>query len=217
MENMENKFASNLTALRKERGLTQSQLAEKFNYTDKTISKWENGDALPDSQTLFALSQFFGVSMDSLFNGEPFKEKEEKAKGDNKKRWNKLTITLLALSVVWFVAVFAYVQLKIIFGLEYWLAFIWAVPASMIVLVVFNSVWGRVSLNYLIVSVFIWSLLGSLHLQVLEFGINIWPIYFLGIPLQIATLLWSQLKSKKARKEKRRDEKMFYFKTKEKN
>lgn len=196
MENIENKFASNLVALRKEKGLTQSQLAEKFNYTDKTISKWENGDALPDSQTLFALSQFFGVSMDSLYSGDPAREREEKEKGETKIRWNKLIIALLSVIVVWFVAVFAYVQLKLLFNMEYWLAFIWAVPASAIVLLVFNSIWGRKKLNYLIVSVLVWTLIGSLHLQLLECEINIWPVYFLGIPVQIAIALWSQLKSR---------------------
>lgn len=201
---MENKFANNLVALRKSKGLTQSQLAEKFNYTDKTISKWENGDALPDSQTLQALALFFEVSMDCLFAGNPLEEKEEEKKGESKKKWNKLTITLLAVSLVWFVAVFSYVQLKLIDGTEFWLAFIWAVPASMIVLLVFNSIWGKVNLNYLIVSLLIWSLIGAIHLQLLELGVNVWPVYFLGIPLQISTILWSQLKSKKENKNRKK-------------
>ena len=45
-------FARNLLAYRKARGLTQSQLAEKLNYSDKSISKWERGDVLPDIVTI---------------------------------------------------------------------------------------------------------------------------------------------------------------------
>ena len=56
----------NLTELRKARGLTQGQLAEKFAYSDKSISKWEHGEALPDLNTLQELADFYGVTLDYL-------------------------------------------------------------------------------------------------------------------------------------------------------
>ncbi|MBQ8444148.1 MAG: helix-turn-helix transcriptional regulator [Clostridia bacterium] len=199
MEEKENQFSKNLVALRKARGLTQYQLAEQLNYSDKTISKWENGDALPDTPTLYQLSRFFEVSMDSLYNGNPIQDQASVGKEKSRAKWNKLTIALLAVLVVWAVVVFAYVQVKIWLKVDLWILFIWALPASCIVLLVFNSIWGRRRLNYLIISVLIWTLILALHLQILPINENVWPIYFLGIPLQIATILWSQLKTEKKR------------------
>ena len=193
MESNEIQFAKNLVALRKQKGLTQSQLAEKLNYSDKTISKWENGDALPDSQTLFALSRFFETSMDSIYHGNPLEEQNRQNRQTSRTKWNKLIIALLAVLVVWGIAVFVYVQVKILSGDDLWIVFIWALPVSFIVLLVFNSIWGRRKLNYLIISLLIWTTLMSLHLQVLPVN-NIWAVYFIGIPLQIATILWSKLK-----------------------
>ena len=56
----------NLASLRKARGLTQGQIAEKFNYSDKSISKWEHGEMVPDVETLLALADFYGVTVDFL-------------------------------------------------------------------------------------------------------------------------------------------------------
>lgn len=136
--------------------------------------------------------------MDSLYGGDCVKDQEAKSKGDARLRRNKLIITLLAVVAVWFVGVFVYVQLKLIMGADYWLSFIWAVPASCIVIIVFNSIWGKRNLNYIVVSVLVWTLILALHLQLTQAGLqDIWPIYFLGIPLQISIILWSQLKSRR--------------------
>ena len=192
MEETKDQFGRNLVALRKQKGLTQSQLAEKLNYSDKTVSKWENGDALPDTPTLYELSKFFDVSMDCLYKGDLVQNQENTSKQKNRVKVNKFIISLLAVLVVWTVAVFVYVQAKIFDNANLWILFVWAIPASCIVLLVFNSIWGRRKLNYLIISALIWTLILSIHLQILPIN-NVWAIYFLGIPLQIAVLLWSQL------------------------
>ena len=59
-------FAANLKSLRKKAGFTQKSLAEYIGYTEKAISKWESANALPPVETLHALSQLFGVSIDSM-------------------------------------------------------------------------------------------------------------------------------------------------------
>ena len=197
MEDM--KFAKNLVMLRKEQGLTQGQLAEALNYSDKTISKWENGDALADVATLNAICQFFNVTMDDLYNGDIERDRKTKALVVKKDKWNKLVITLLAACFVWFVAVFAYVCVKIFADQSLWILFVYAVPLTVIVLLVFNSIWGNTRRNYLIISFLIWTGLATLHIQYMQFG-NVWPIYFLGIPMQAVTILWSQLKNKTFRK-----------------
>ena len=188
-------FAKNLIKLRKEKNLTQSELAERLNYSDKTVSKWENGDALPDVNTLFALSEFFGVSMDVLYAGDLEKHRQNEKSKDKKSRWNKSIITLMAAAMVWFAVVLAYVCIKLFLNEDAWMLFIYGAVLTFIVLLVFNSIWGKRVLNYLIISLLIWSCLLALHLQMLSVA-NIWPIYFVGIPLQILTILWSQLKKR---------------------
>ena len=64
MKDLRKIIGDNLTELRKRRGLTQLELAEKFNYTDRAVSKWENGDTLPDVEVLYQLCEYYGVTMD---------------------------------------------------------------------------------------------------------------------------------------------------------
>jgi len=73
------------------------------------------------------------------------------------------------------------------------LVFVYAVPVSLIVWLVFNSIWFRPRLNYLIISLLVWSLLATLQLTILPFGYNVWPIYLLGIPAQLIIIIWSKL------------------------
>lgn len=190
-------LSKNLVALRKAKKLTQSELAEQLSYSDKTVSKWENGDAVPDVETLIMIANFFSVSMDDLVS-KPYQElSRQTIKENNHNKWNKSIITLLAVSLVWLTATILYVQAKIIYDVGIWSVFIWAVPVSAIVLLVFNCIWGRRVWGFFIISLLVWSLLASMHIQLLAVGNNIWQIYFLGIPLQIAVILWSQLKRNK--------------------
>lgn len=72
-----------ISLLRKEMGLTQRQLAEKMNLSDRTISKWERGMGCPDISLLNQLSSVFGVNIDSILSGEL---KENDVDGGNMKR-----------------------------------------------------------------------------------------------------------------------------------
>ncbi len=63
---MEKKLAENIRAYRKERGLTQEQLAEVLNVTLSAVSKWETGVAVPDLDMIIALADYFTVSVDVL-------------------------------------------------------------------------------------------------------------------------------------------------------
>ena len=68
--------------------------------------------------------------------------------------------------------------------------------AICLVLVVFNSLWGRYMYLFIILSVLLWSSLVGVQIQLLLFNINIWPIYFIGIPLQVLIILWAALVKK---------------------
>ena len=61
-------FASNLIRLRTAAGMTQAELGEQLNYSDKSISKWERGEAIPDAAVLKRMSEIFGVTVDYLLD-----------------------------------------------------------------------------------------------------------------------------------------------------
>ena len=186
-------LADKIIRLRKKNGWSQEELADKMNVSRQAVSKWENGDAIPDTETLYKISKFFGVKIDSLLT-ENLQENFNKTQTNNyRQAVNKIIITALSIILVWLVAVVAYVQVRIVFKLNYWRIFIWAIPASMILLLIFNAIWGKRLFNFIIISALVWTTLLALHLQLMRIA-DMWPIYFIGIPLQVATILWSQLK-----------------------
>lgn len=197
MENIREIIGENLASLRKEAKLTQLELAEKFNYSDKAVSKWEKGDTIPDIETLYNLCQFYGVTLDYLTHKGSPSEKQKyilQKKGDFRK---KVLITLLLLMIVWMIATIAFVYTSIGMNQGYWQSFIWAVPAScLLVLGVNRRLFRSSTLSFACESIGIWSLLASFYFLFLD--LNPWPIFLLGIPLQAALGMWYFMnKSKK--------------------
>ncbi len=195
MHDVKATIAKNIATLRKSAAMTQTDLAEKLNYSDKAVSKWERAESLPDVSTLIEISELFGVPLDELVKGEtvaPAPSSEAVAF-----RKSRVAITLLAVLLVWFCAVAAFVLLTLLphFKGE-WLAFVAAVPISCIVWLVFNSVWFNRRTNYAIISLLMWSLLAAAHLSVLVAGVNLWQLYLLGVPGQITVAVWSKLRIK---------------------
>ena len=194
MENINRNIGKNISKLRKNSHLTQAELAEKLNYSDKSISKWENGESLPGIEVLQTIAEFFDVSLDELVreNSDIIESKKASKKIAARKR---LIVTLLAISLVWAIATISYVCIRMATNLHPWIIFIWSVPASFIVALVFNSVWGKVKLNYLILSFLNWTIITAFYLQFITN--NLYPLFFLGIPGQVAIILWANLNPKK--------------------
>ncbi len=195
MEKINSIIAFNLTYLRKKSGLKQSDIAKKLNYSDKMISKWEKGDIVPSVENLCALCDIYGVSLDAMVRGKI--EEADAIEATNKKRNknNKIIITLLAVSVVWILATIFFVYATHSTSIKNeWLAFVYAVPASCVVTLIFNSIWGKPQLNYIIISIFIWTTITCFYLTFLKH--NLFALYFIGIPAQISVILWSKLKIK---------------------
>lgn len=184
--------AENLVYLRKSRGLTQLEIAEKLNYSDKSVSKWEHGETLPDIEVLKKIADLYQVSIDFIVSDSPKEEKIKIFKKSQNKQ-NKIIISLLGVSFVWILAAVAFVYTRIILGINYWLAFVWSLPVSMVVLFYFNKLWGKRIYMFFIMSVFIWSLLLCFYMQFLPY--NIWLVFTIGLPIQVAIILWSQLKA----------------------
>ena len=194
-------IGKNLLKLRKNKKLTQLEVAEKFNYSDKSISKWEKGESLPNVEVLCELAEFYGVTLDDL-TAENEILPNVNVKNATKKKKEKiprmfsttLMVTLLSVGAVWLCATILFVLLKIFVGINYYMTFMWAGVASFIVLIVFNAIWGKMRYLFPILTCLLWLLLASLQIQILlPTGVNIWPIYVLGIPLQILIILWGAL------------------------
>ena len=194
MEALKSNVAANIADLRRRNGMTQLELAERLKYSDKAVSKWERGESVPDVAVLKAIADLFGVSVDYLLEGTHKKEAlpAPLLKSRTKRRG---VITWLAVLLVWMVATVLFVILSLVPPVaergSIWLAFVFAVPASLIVWLVMNTIWFNRRRNYPIVSLLMWSILAITHLTLLINGMNIWLIYILGIPAQVIICLWS--------------------------
>ena len=198
VEDIKNIVAKNITELRLLNNMTQMELAEKLNYSDKTISKWERAESSPDISVLVEISDLFGVSLDYLVRTENI---EEAVKENKKKeaRYNRKVISYISESAVWFIAISAFIITTFIIGKTtfQWLYFVYAMPVVMIVKLIFNSIWFNPRRNYLIISALIWSILTAIHTTFLYFNIDVSLIYLLGIVGQIVVILWSFIKKPK--------------------
>jgi hypothetical protein len=190
MEDIRLILADNLTKLRKKHKLTQVELAHQLGFSDKSISKWEQGDTIPDIETIKKIADLYGVSVDSLLEDKP-QEDEIDTKERKRIMTNKIIITLLAVTVVWTSSIVLFTIVNILYNAYYWQSFVWALPASSIIILIFNSIWGKKRYNYLIVSILLWTLCLSVHLQFLNY--TLWLLYIVAIPAQIAIILASQL------------------------
>ena len=202
MEDINKTIGRNLLMLRKNAKLTQVELADIFNYSDKSISKWETGESLPSVDVLYELAKFYSVTLDDLTTEADIikiQKQEQAEKSDSAPA--KFIISLLSVSAVWLAATVLFVCLKIFGSINYYMCFLWAIPASCVVFVVFNSIWGKSRYLFLILTGLIWSSLICFHLQVLVSAqLNVWPIYIIGAPLQIAVILWAVLVKKRPKK-----------------
>ena len=186
--------AQNIAALRTKAHLTQFELGEKLRYSDKAVSRWERAEAVPDAYVLLMLADIFGVTVDYLLKEHSdeelldeaaeacFQTGGEKAEKKKKGLTNCGVITLLSFLGVWTLALLIFVITAIV-KKPFWLIFVYAVPVSFVVLVVFNSIWGKRTLNILYISVLMWGVLTSIHLSLLSY--NLWMIYLIGLPAQI--------------------------------
>lgn len=201
VEDMKQIIAKNIASLRQTSGMTQLELAEKLNYSDKAISKWERGDSIPDVIVLKTIADLFSVSLDYLLEEDhtaPQPVAEPLPENPACHHRNRKVVTVLSILIVWFVATLLYVILDAS-GLNHWgifLPFVYAIPVTMIVWLVFNSIWFNQRRNYWIISLLMWTALASIVLTVGACGYWAWKLFVLGIPGQIAIYVWSRFQRK---------------------
>ena len=200
MEQLKPIIAKNIADLRTAKGMTQFELAEYLNYSDKAVSKWERAESVPDIAVLKKIAELFQVSLDYLVEeNHNSAEAPRNVMEIKRKSRNRKIITGLSILLVWLTATLIFVVLALspVDRTYLWMIFIYAIPAALIVWLVFNSMWFNSRTNYLIISLLMWSVLAAIFLSFLVFGKNIWLVFLLGVPGQIIILLWSRLIGKK--------------------
>ena len=192
-DKLKNRIGSNIAACRRQCGLTQAELAQKLNYSDKAVSKWERGESIPDVMTLAQLSDVLGVELNTLLGSTDAPEKPA-APVPLHRRVDKRVIQMLVSILVWFVALLVYVILSSMDIPKSWIGFVYALPANAITLLCLRSAWRMYGKNMLLISVIVWGTLISLYVSMLIFaGLNLWRLFLLGIAGQIAVILWFRL------------------------
>lgn len=205
-EKLKDLIGKNIASYRKRLGLTQAGLAEKLNYSDKAVSKWERGESIPDVITLAQLAELFEITVNELVAdpnvlpgdnpGNLEKAMTQVSEKALKRKANKNIILGLSSILVWFVALFAFVVLSSFPVTEKYsfLLFFYAIPANAIVLLSLRSAWRDFRWNKALISAIAWGSLLSIHVSLLVFlSFNMWKIYLLGIPGQIAIFLWFRM------------------------
>lgn len=200
-EDLKQIIGNNIAEYRKLMGMSQIEFAEKINYSDKAVSKWERGESLPDVVVLKQIADFFGITLNDLAG---YNTKKKKIMPSLKKLLqNKILVTLISVGLVWLVATIAFVSFRLFnFASDYaWLAFIYALPVSFIVCIVFTAVFFRKQkfahlFLAIFESLFVWTLTLSICLSI-NFS-DIWLILIIAIPMQVLIILWNLFKKKKA-------------------
>ena len=202
-DELKSRVGANIARLRRERGLTQAELAERINYSDKAVSKWERAESLPDVLTLISLAEQLDTDLNTLV-GMSANPKTESVSGPEspipekpaKKRrtTDRGVIQQLSSILVWVVALFLYMVLDAFGVKNLWLLFVLAVPANAIVLLSLRSAWKLYGLNRILISVIMWGFLVIIYLLLLVVGeVNVWRILPMGLLGQAAIILWFKM------------------------
>lgn len=194
MDDFKKIVAENIIKVRTSLSMTQAQLGEELSYSDKSVSKWERGESIPDVYVLKHIADLAGVTVDYLISRhDPKEEAELKKPVPKERRYSRRFISLTVLAGIWTLAVTIFVILWIC-GIVNWLVFVYAVPVSLVTMLVLNSVWGTREVNLYLISGLVWGTIASIYLTALKY--NWWQIFLLGVPAQIIVILAFSIKKK---------------------
>ncbi|SHI10490.1 Helix-turn-helix [Sporobacter termitidis DSM 10068] len=180
------RIAANMAHYRKLHNMTQSELAEQISYSDKSVSKWERAEGVPDIYVLTVLAGLFNVSVNDLISeNAPLPPPVEV--NLNK---NRVIILLMSVGLAWLAATVTYTALQVFAPtLDWaWYSFIIAIPVTFIISVVFTSLWWGLKFRFAAVSALIWSVCATIY--VLFPLTNVDLVFAIGAVLQVLVALW---------------------------
>ena len=194
MENVKETIAKNLTELRKAHKLTQGTLAEKLNYSDKAVSRWEHAETLPDIETLCKICDIYGVSFEYLLKQDNTQIPIKPSPKRNRAR--EVILCLITICTVWLAAILLFTTVKALFDVNLWQIFIWAVPATITTVGICNRMWWRSKVCLALTSSFnTWTIIFAIYLQAIAH--NLWMLFIIGVPIQALILLSITMPEKK--------------------
>lgn len=191
--NQQELLAKNLAYYRKASGLTQLELADRFNYSDKSVSKWERGEGFPDIFVLKSLADFYGITVDDFYQSE---HKAVKV-SQNKKR-KQTYLKLLSIGINWLVTVLTFFLLNTLLSrfapdapFEPWLTFIYGTLTTGIILLVWEFIYHNRFLRMIATSIIIWTAALSLFLTFfVVMNLPLPLLFVVAIPLEVLEIIW---------------------------
>lgn len=194
-------FASNLIKLRTGMGLTQAELAEKLNYSDKSVSKWERGEAIPDAFVLKEMAELFHVTVDDLLTNE---DGWKKGGTDlhQKVQYSQMFIILSAVAGIFTLCFLEFVIVWAVVGKLHWLMLYAGLPCSLVVLLILNTLWYRGKNNMYIVGALVLSVFLFVYFLALRLGYNPWQLLLAIVPAELVVFLAFHIRRRKSPKNK---------------
>ena len=190
--------ASNIIKLRTGAGLTQAELGEKLNYSDKTISKWERGEAIPDAYVLTQMAEIFGVTVDYLLSShDAWEPPEQQAVRQEEAGYSVNMIIAISVLGVWTMALTIFVLLWL-FDIILWETFIVALPVSILTYMVLICVFRRRRHLQFVIAAFVLSLFILLY-----FTLPMqkpWQLFLIAIPAEILVFLSCNIRRRPRKK-----------------
>lgn len=181
--------AKNIAAYRKAHKDTQLDLARKLNYSDKSVSKWERGEGLPDVFILAQIAQLYGVTVSNLIG--------EVAPPKKSNPHFHLYILILSVALVFAIAAILFSAFLIAeVHFPAWLFFVYAVPVSAIVCIVFTSLWWGIWMQGLSITVLIWSAGACIYLSLPLPKLSL--IFVICAAVQVLITLWELFRYSRA-------------------
>ena len=197
--NQQELLAKNLAYYRKTSGLTQLELAEKFNYSDKSVSKWERGEGFPDVFVLKSLADFYGINVDDFYATE-----HKKITTTNHSLRKQVYIKLLSVGIGWLVTLMTFFLLNTLLAddvpFKTWLVFIYGAVVTGVILLVWDFIYHHRFLRMVDTSVVIWSSALTIYFTILIIiGKNLPYLFLVAVPLEILEVLWFMFRRNKKR------------------
>ncbi len=196
-------IAKNIASLRRSAGMTQAGLAEKIGYSDKSVSKWERAEGIPDVICLKKIADVFDVTVDYMLNAEHADaetDAQEKTivKTREPYKVSYATVSLLSVAGVWLLAFAVYIILKLC-GVSFMLGFVIACPITAVLLIIFNALWGKGKLQFWCVSLLVWSILFLICYAAGRY--HIWLLMCIGFPATVVVWLACRVRVKPDRED----------------
>ncbi len=195
MDELKLNIGKNIAALRTASKMSQAELAEKLGYSDKSVSKWERSESVPDIYVLKNIADIFAVSVDYLLQNHSGELKTElPADSINQNRKNLVRVTMYGIILL----------ATLIFGVVgmaankwLWTLFILTVPVCLVTALVMNSLWFNRHNNLYILSCLLWSLVTTIYISTLVYAkLNHWMWFVVAIPAQIVIAVSFKFKPK---------------------